>query len=99
VESCPRNLWLAKASKSNDDNLVIIEGASGLATEYAVYIANVYGHYKWMFNEYLRTHGATEGQKKVSPQYDGNQDNDTWQESYLEGPNRREIEFWLGKTK
>lgn len=88
-----------KASKSNDDNLVIIEGASGLATEYAVYITNVYGHYKWMFNEYLRTHGATEGQKKVSPQYDGNQDNDTWQQSYLEGPNRREIEFWLGKTK
>ena len=87
-----------KASLSNDDNLVIIEGASGLATEYAVYITNVYGHYKWMFNEYLRTHGATEDQKKVSPQYDGNQDNDKWQGSYLEGPNLREIEFWLGKN-
>jgi len=30
--------------------MVIIENASGLATEYAVYIMNVYGHYKWMFN-------------------------------------------------
>ena len=41
-----------KASLSNDDNLVIIEGASGLAAEFAVYIMNVYGHYKWLFNEY-----------------------------------------------
>jgi phosphatidylserine/phosphatidylglycerophosphate/cardiolipin synthase-like enzyme len=86
-----------KASLSNDDNLVIIEGASGLATEYAVYIMNVYGHYKWLFNEYLRTHGATDAEKNASPQYDGNQDNDTWQVSYLQGPNRREMEFWLGK--
>jgi len=87
-----------KASLSNDDNLVIIEGATGLATEYAVYIMNVYGHYKWMFNEYLRNHGATANQKQVSPQYDGNEDNDTWQQSYLgPGRNRGEIEFWLGK--
>lgn len=88
-----------KASLSNDDNLVIIEDASGLATEYAVYIMNVYGHYKWMFNEWLRTHSATANQKKVSPQYDGNEDDDTWQERYQEGPNRREIEFWLGEIE
>jgi phosphatidylserine/phosphatidylglycerophosphate/cardiolipin synthase-like enzyme len=85
-----------KASSSNDDNLAIIEGASGLATEYAVYIMNVYGHYKWMFNEWLRTHGASATQAQTSPQYDGNHDNDTWQQSYLKGPNRRELEFWLG---
>ena len=86
-----------KASSSNDDNMVIIEGASGLAAEYAVYIMNVYGHYKWMFNEWLRTHGATASDAKASPQYDGNQDNDTWQPPYLQdGPNRRELEFWLG---
>jgi hypothetical protein len=71
-------------------------GLSKLATEYAVY-KNVYGHYKWLFNEYLRTHGATDAEKNASPQYDGNQDNDTWQVSYLQGPNRREMEFWLGK--
>ncbi len=86
-----------KASSSNDDNLAIIAGASGLATEFAVYIMNVYGHYKWMFNEYLRTHGATATQAKVSKQYDGNADDDTWQQWYDSGPNRREIEFWLGK--
>lgn len=86
-----------KASASNDDNMVIIENASGLATEYAVYIMNVYGHYKWMFNEWLRSHGPTPNQAKISPQYDGNQDNDIWQQSYLTGPNRREMEFWLGR--
>jgi hypothetical protein len=36
--------------------------------------------------------------EKVSPQYDGNLDNDTWQQPHLaEGRNRREIESWLGK--
>jgi phosphatidylserine/phosphatidylglycerophosphate/cardiolipin synthase-like enzyme len=85
-----------KASTSNDDNMVIIENASGLATEYAVYVMNIYGHYKWMFNEWLRAKGATASQAKASPQYDGNQDNDIWQQWYLNGPNRREMEFWLG---
>jgi phosphatidylserine/phosphatidylglycerophosphate/cardiolipin synthase-like enzyme len=88
-----------KASASNDDNMIIIEGASGLATEFAVYIMNVYGHYKWMFNEYLRTHGATAAQQKASPQYDGNQDNDTWQAAYFKGANLQQMEFWLGKIK
>ena len=88
-----------KASSSNDDNLVIIEGASGLAAEYAVYIMNVYGHYKWLFNDYLRRQGATAGAKKVSPQYDGNDDNSEWQQRYRKpGVNLREIEFWLGKS-
>ncbi len=86
-----------KASASNDDNLVIIENASGLAAEYAVYIMNVYGHYKWMFNEYLRSLNEPEKAEKHSPQYDGNQDNDVWQQSYLQGSNLREIDFWLGK--
>jgi len=85
-----------KASSSNDDNLVIIENATGLAAEYAVYIMNVYGHYKWMFNEWLRTHGPTSAEAKKSPQYDGNDDNDIWQQRYLGGANRREMEFWLG---
>jgi hypothetical protein len=85
-----------KASKSNDDNLVIIENAPGLAAEYAVYIMNVYGHYKWLFNAYLRSQAAMEKAKESSPQYDGNQDNDIWQQSYLSGSNRREIDFWLG---
>jgi phosphatidylserine/phosphatidylglycerophosphate/cardiolipin synthase-like enzyme len=87
-----------KASASNDDNLVIIENAPGLAAEYAVYIMNVYGHYKWMFNEYLRSHSTSDKAKQISPQFDGNQDNDIWQHWYVEGANLREIEFWLGKS-
>jgi phosphatidylserine/phosphatidylglycerophosphate/cardiolipin synthase-like enzyme len=86
-----------KASAENDDNLVIIENAPGLAAEYAVYIMNVYGHYKWMFNEFVRSQEKPETAAKLSPQFDGNQDNDLWQQSYLQGPNLREINFWLGK--
>jgi phosphatidylserine/phosphatidylglycerophosphate/cardiolipin synthase-like enzyme len=84
-----------KASASNDDNLVIIENAPGLAAEYAVYIVNVYGHYKWMFNEFLRSQAKSDNGSALAPQFDGNQDNDIWQHSYLDGPNRREIDFWL----
>jgi phosphatidylserine/phosphatidylglycerophosphate/cardiolipin synthase-like enzyme len=86
-----------KASSSNDDNLVIIENAPGLAAEYAVYIMNVYGHYKSMFNQYLQAQGASQKDKQLSPQYDGNDDNDTWQERYLSPPASREMRFWLGK--
>ena len=37
-----------KASQENDDNMVIVEHAPGLAAEYAVNILGVYGHYKWL---------------------------------------------------
>ncbi len=86
-----------KASRSNDDNLVIIENAPGLAAEYAVYIMNVYGHYKWLFNQFLRTKNAPQRGKSASPQYDGNEDDDKWQNRYLDpkSANSREIQFWL----
>jgi phosphatidylserine/phosphatidylglycerophosphate/cardiolipin synthase-like enzyme len=85
-----------KASQSNDDNMVIIANAPGLAAEYAVYIMNVYGHYRWLFNEYLRSkRGPKDAKAKLSPQYDGNDDNDTWQTRYLKGPNKIEMNFWL----
>jgi phosphatidylserine/phosphatidylglycerophosphate/cardiolipin synthase-like enzyme len=38
-----------KASSSNDDNLLIIENQPGLAAEFAVYVMNVYDHYKWRY--------------------------------------------------
>jgi phosphatidylserine/phosphatidylglycerophosphate/cardiolipin synthase-like enzyme len=94
-----------KASADNDDNLVIIENAPGLAKEYAVNIMNVYGHYKWLYNAYIKSKGGTASSdskvKKAataSPQYDGNLDSDQWQQWYTSGPNRLEIEFWLGKA-
>ncbi len=87
-----------KASGKNDDNFVIIEGASGLATEYAVNIFGVYGHYKWLYNEALRNTKGTKEGARSSPQYDGNFDNDQWQKWYQTGLNLREIEFWLGEN-
>jgi len=92
-----------KASAENDDNMVIIENAPGLAAEYAVNIMNVYGHYKWLYNAYMKAKGGDQSSDikvkkavKVSPQYDGNMDGDQWQQWYTSGPNRLEIDFWLG---
>jgi phosphatidylserine/phosphatidylglycerophosphate/cardiolipin synthase-like enzyme len=94
-----------KASAANDDNLVIIENAPGLAQEYAVNIMNVYGHYKWLYNAYIKSKGGSTSSdtnvKKAaaaSPQYDGNLDSDQWQQWYTSGANRFEIDFWLGKA-
>jgi len=84
-----------KASGKNDDNLVIIESAPGLAAEYAVNILGVYGHFKWLYNQSLKnTNGPKKGVKS-SPQYDGNFDDDLWQNWYTGGANLREIQFWL----
>jgi phosphatidylserine/phosphatidylglycerophosphate/cardiolipin synthase-like enzyme len=85
-----------KASGKNDDNLVIIENAPGLATEYAVNILSVYGHYKWLYNQSLENAKGPKTGVRSSPQYDGNFDDDKWQSWYTSGVNLREIEFWLG---
>ena len=39
-----------KASSKNDDNLVIVENAPGLAAEYAVNVLGIYDQYKWRYN-------------------------------------------------
>jgi hypothetical protein len=89
-----------KASAENDDNMVIIENASGLAGEYAVNIMGVYSHYKWLYNEAIRNKSGTQAAtaKKASPQFDGNFDNDQWQNWFQNGAHLREIQFWLGTT-
>ncbi len=84
-----------KASSKNDDNLVIVENAPGLAQEYAVNVLGIYGHYKWRYNQYLKKQG-TDKEKSLSPQYDGNKDNDQWQHWYESGASLREIDFLLG---
>jgi phosphatidylserine/phosphatidylglycerophosphate/cardiolipin synthase-like enzyme len=85
-----------KASTKNDDNLVIIEKAPGLASEYAVNMLGVYGHYKWLYNLSLEKTTDSKKATKTSPQYDGNFDDDKWQEWYTKGVHLREIKFWLG---
>jgi len=99
-----------KASGQNDDNLVIIENAPGLAAEYAVNIMGVYGHYKWRYNQSLNKNGA--GGKAAKPAaagkaakpaagagkaWHGMYDDDQWQHNYMAGDRLREIDFWFGK--
>ncbi|HUC89274.1 MAG TPA: phospholipase D-like domain-containing protein [Patescibacteria group bacterium] len=86
-----------KASAKNDDNFVIITKAPGLAAEYAINIMNVYGHYKWMYNQSLMKAPGLKTVKKTNWQYDGNYDNDTWQDGYLVGNGLKETNFWFGK--
>jgi hypothetical protein len=75
-----------KASSKNDDNLVIIKGAKGLAEEYAVNIMGVYGHYKWLYDQ---------SQRKGQPHFDGIEPDDGWQQHFTAGAPQREIAFWL----
>jgi phosphatidylserine/phosphatidylglycerophosphate/cardiolipin synthase-like enzyme len=84
-----------KASGKNDDNLVVIDGADGLASEYAVNILGVFSHYKWLYNLSIRNAKGAKTGSRSSPQYDGNFDDDQWQNWYTSGVNLREIEFWL----
>lgn len=53
------------------------------------------GVLKWLYNEWLQSRKDNTSAKKASPQYDGNFDDDTWQDWYTKGANLREIEFWL----
>jgi phosphatidylserine/phosphatidylglycerophosphate/cardiolipin synthase-like enzyme len=84
-----------KASGKNDDNLLIVEGADGLASEYALNILGVFSHYKWLYNLSIKNAKGPKIGSKSSPQYDGNFDDETWQDRYTGGVNLREIEFWL----
>lgn len=77
-----------KASGQNDDNLMIVENAPGLAAEYAVHILGVYGHYKFRHNRKLDATGR--------PTWKGLQDDDQWQAGYFVANKRREIDFWFG---
>jgi phosphatidylserine/phosphatidylglycerophosphate/cardiolipin synthase-like enzyme len=84
-----------KASGKNDDNLVIIDGAGGLASEYALNILGVFSHYKWLYNLSIKNAKGPKTGSRSSPQFDGNFDNEEWQNWYTSGANLREINFWL----
>jgi phosphatidylserine/phosphatidylglycerophosphate/cardiolipin synthase-like enzyme len=78
-----------KASGTNDENLLIIRDAPGLAAAYAANIMAIYNQYRWRFR------------RKVQPKnkrWDGLQDTDTWQRGYLKPGSiaLREINFWVG---
>lgn len=79
-----------KASGTNDENLLIIRDAPGLAGAYAANIMAVYNQYRWRFRR--------QAQPK-SKRWKGLKDNDTWQRGYLKPGSRalREINFWVGE--
>jgi phosphatidylserine/phosphatidylglycerophosphate/cardiolipin synthase-like enzyme len=79
-----------KASSKNDENLIIIRDASGVASAYATNIMAVYNQYRWRFR------------RQIQPQnkrWKGLVDTDTWQNGYLRAnsPALREINFWIGE--
>ena len=78
-----------KASGTNDENLLIIKDAPGLAGAYAANIMAIYNQYRWRFRRQVQP---------VSKRWKGLKDNDKWQEGYLKKGSRalREIDFWVG---
>jgi phosphatidylserine/phosphatidylglycerophosphate/cardiolipin synthase-like enzyme len=84
-----------KASGKNDDNLLIVENAPGLAREFAVYIMNVYDHYRWRY-EKARREAAPPPTTAKHHHWDGLIRTEAWQnEDYLTKC-AREVAFWFG---
>jgi phosphatidylserine/phosphatidylglycerophosphate/cardiolipin synthase-like enzyme len=79
-----------KASGINDENLLIIRDAKGIAAAYATNIMAIYNQYRWRFRQQTQP---------KSKRWKGLQDNDTWQKGYLKAGSvaLREIDFWVGE--
>ena len=75
-----------KASGKNDENLLTIRDAPGLAGAYATNVVAVYNQYGWRFRRQTQA---------KSKQWKGLQDDDEWQKGYLKPKSRalREIDF------
>ena len=76
-----------KASKGNDDNLVIVKGDSELAATYAVNIEAIYASYRWRYNRLY---------SKKAQAFTQLEDSDEWQGGHLQGAELQELDFWLG---
>lgn len=78
-----------KASGTNDENLLIIRNAPGLAAAYATNIMAIYNQYRWRFRRQLQP---------KSKQWKGLEDGDSWQKGYLLAGSTalREMNFWAG---
>lgn len=79
-----------KASGKNDENLLIIRDAPGLAAAYATNIMSIYNQYRWRFRRQTQA---------KSKQWKGLEDGDSWQKGYLKAGSvaLREINFWMGE--
>lgn len=78
----------AGASGKNDENFVIVRGNEQLARHYSGHILSVYHHYRWLayVNELQAKGKGPSGYLSVE---------DTWQDSRLKGPAKRELDFWV----
>ena len=78
-----------KASGTNDENLLIIRDAPGLAAAYASNIMAIYNQYRWRFRRQTQA---------ADKRWKGLKDNDQWQKGYLKpgSTGLREIDFWTG---
>jgi phosphatidylserine/phosphatidylglycerophosphate/cardiolipin synthase-like enzyme len=78
-----------KASGTNDENLLVIRDAPGLAAAYATNIMAVYNQYRWRFRRKFQA---------KSNRWKGLKDSDRWQNGYLKKGSAalREINFWVG---
>jgi phosphatidylserine/phosphatidylglycerophosphate/cardiolipin synthase-like enzyme len=79
-----------KASGTNDENLLIIHDALGIAAAYATNIMSIYNQYRWRFRR------QTQPQSR---RWKGLKDDDAWQKDYLKPGSvaLREIKFWVGE--
>ncbi|OJU34730.1 MAG: hypothetical protein BGN99_14645 [Alphaproteobacteria bacterium 65-37] len=80
-----------RASGKNDENMLIVRGAPGLAGAYAANIMAIYNQYRWRFRRQIQP---------KAKRWKGLQDTDTWQTGYLKpgSAGLREIDFWVGET-
>ncbi len=79
-----------KASGKNDENLLVIRDAPGLAAAYAANVMAIYNQYRWRFRRQTQP---------KSRRWEGLEDGDGWQKGYLKPGSvaLREIEFWVGE--
>jgi phosphatidylserine/phosphatidylglycerophosphate/cardiolipin synthase-like enzyme len=75
------------ASRSNDENFLIIRGQSKLARDYAAHILAVYQHYRWLQFVDAKQRSGTNPKGLL-------EENDTWQQDKLDGA-LRELRFWV----
>jgi phosphatidylserine/phosphatidylglycerophosphate/cardiolipin synthase-like enzyme len=85
-----------KASQSNDDNLVIVEGSHPLAQHYAVNIMGVFMQYHWRCNNRAKTDEPRPDEQpgRGRSQWAGLKDNASWSKGLLDGARGREIAMW-----
>ena len=82
-----------KASGVNDENLLLIEGNSDLASQYAGTIMQIYSQYRWR---------ASVQAQDGKPSWQGLADDDQWQIKDATPPSPydkrrlRELDFWFG---